>query len=151
MDRKIVVPVDFSELTREQVNFALEYARALNARILLVHTLQTAQLGEILGNPETSIAVPLDHALIKQTQESAQTELNKIKKQIEQKGIAVDAHLLTGNPFLEIVQFAEKEQADLIIIASHGRGRLKHFLLGSVAEKVAKKSAVPVLIYKPAK
>lgn len=138
-------------MSQELVNYALDYARALNAKILLVHIIQTAQLGEILGSPETGTTVFIEPQMIQQMKNSAQAELEKCQKLIQEKGIMVETRILTGTPFLEITQFAEKEKADLIIIGSYGKSKLKHFLLGNVAEKVAKKSSIPVLIFKPAK
>jgi nucleotide-binding universal stress UspA family protein len=54
-----------------------------------------------------------------------------------------------GNPVIEIKQFAEQEDADLIIMATHGRTGVQHMFMGSVAEKVVRLSSVPVLTVKP--
>ena len=51
-----------------------------------------------------------------------------------------------GNPYLEIVRLAEEESVDLIVLGTHGRTGLKHFLIGSVAEKVLRKAPCPVLV-----
>ncbi|MDJ0582067.1 universal stress protein [Crocosphaera sp.] len=53
-----------------------------------------------------------------------------------------------GNPSLEIVDYAKKNNIDLIVIASHGRTGLNRFLLGSVAEKVVRLSVCPVLVWR---
>lgn len=53
-----------------------------------------------------------------------------------------------GNPSLEIVDYAKKNNIDLIVIASHGRTGLNRFLLGSVAEKVVRLSQCPVLVWR---
>jgi nucleotide-binding universal stress UspA family protein len=52
---------------------------------------------------------------------------------------------VVGSPFFEIVRYAEEQQIDLIVIGTHGRGPIGHMLLGSVAEKVVRKSPCPVL------
>jgi nucleotide-binding universal stress UspA family protein len=52
---------------------------------------------------------------------------------------------VVGSPFYEIVRYAEEQQIDLIVIGTHGRGPIGHMLLGSVAEKVVRKSPCPVL------
>ena len=64
----------------------------------------------------------------------------------EMNAIAV---LRKGEPYREIIRFAEEENADLIILATHGRTGLSHMLMGSVAEKVVRHSSVPVLTVKP--
>ncbi len=50
-----------------------------------------------------------------------------------------------GSPFFEIVRAAKREDADLVIVGTHGRGAIAHVLLGSVAEKVVRKAPCPVL------
>lgn len=148
-EKKIIVPLDFSELSENLVAYAIGYAKALSASIVLVHTIPSAQLGEILGNPETGAPMVVDPGMITQLKNSSQEQLDKFQNQVRAAGIECRTAILTGTPFQEIVSFAEAEHADLIIIGSHGRSKLKHFLLGSVAEKVAHKSPLPVLIFKP--
>ncbi|MBT4867638.1 MAG: universal stress protein, partial [Planctomycetaceae bacterium] len=50
-----------------------------------------------------------------------------------------------GTPFVEIVRLAREEDVDLVVVGTHGRGAVAHMLLGSVAEKVVRKSPCPVL------
>jgi nucleotide-binding universal stress UspA family protein len=56
-----------------------------------------------------------------------------------------------GNPHDEITRYAADEQADMIVMATHGRTGLAHVLLGSVAEKVVQHADIPVLTIKPAR
>ncbi len=53
--------------------------------------------------------------------------------------------MLRGRPFLELIRYARREQMDLIVMGTHGRAGLSHVLMGSVAEKVVRKSPCPVL------
>ena len=55
------------------------------------------------------------------------------------------AEVREGSPFYEIIRYAKEQDVDLIIMGTHGRGGLVHVLLGSVAEKVVRKSPCPVL------
>ena len=55
----------------------------------------------------------------------------------------------TGPPFVEIIRYAKEHDVDLLIMGTHGRGGLAHMLLGSVAEKVVRKSPCPVLTVRP--
>ena len=149
MSKKILVPVDFSELSDELVDYALEYARLWQAKILLVYVIQSTQLVEILGTVETGIPVLTDSALIEQIKEGALSRLKEYQERIQAQGIEAENYILTGIPYLEITQFAGEQEVDLIIIASHSKSGWRQFLLGSVTAKVAQKSPVPVLIYKP--
>ena len=72
-------------------------------------------------------------------------------KRLEAKGIATDIKILTGDPAEAIVSFAEKNPCDLIVMASRGRSGTTRWAVGSVADKVFRASAVPVLMVKPPK
>jgi nucleotide-binding universal stress UspA family protein len=68
------------------------------------------------------------------------------QKAVQSAGLErAQIEIVAGNPYLEIVQLAHRENADLIIVGTHGRGPVAHMLLGSVAEKVVRKSPCPVL------
>ena len=58
-------------------------------------------------------------------------------------------HVELGRPYVEIVRYARKVSADLIVIGTHGRSGLSHVLLGSVTEKVVRKASCPVLTVRP--
>ena len=63
----------------------------------------------------------------------------------ERERLRAETALLAGNPFLEIIRYAKAHDIDLIVMGTHGRGPIAHMLLGSVAEKVVRKSPCPVL------
>jgi universal stress protein A len=147
--KKIVVPVDFSELTPALIDYASELAKIFSAKILIIHITQPSQLAEMFGDLEVGMPIVSQPDIMVQIENAAKTQLAKLEKTVADKGIAVEAAVLMGVSHAEILQFAEKEKADLIVIGSHGRSGWQHFVLGSVAEKVARKSPVPVLIYRP--
>ena len=63
--------------------------------------------------------------------------------------VQVETQVMVGEPFADICQSAAQEQADLIIMGSHGRTGLSHVLLGSVAERVVRHAPCPVLVVRP--
>jgi nucleotide-binding universal stress UspA family protein len=67
---------------------------------------------------------------------------------MKKAGADIDSVLLSGNPYAEIIKLAKKEEVDLIVMATHGRTAIEHLLMGSVAEKVLRKSPCPVLTVK---
>ncbi len=72
--------------------------------------------------------------------------LEKIKKQLEAKGLKVDTHVRYGQDAEEILDHASQKDVDLIAMTTHGRSGIKRFLLGSVAEKILRHSAKPVFL-----
>ncbi len=80
---------------------------------------------------------------------TARDYLIKIAEKLEKKGLQPKISVLIGNVAEEIVHFAEEEDADLIIMASHGRSGISHWAIGSVAEKVFRATNIPLLLVKP--
>jgi len=147
--RKIVVALDFSDLSAELVDYAISLARCLGARIYLVHITQVAQIAEMFGDIEAGVPAFAEPELMSQVKAAAQKQMEKYRSQVKAGQVELEAEVLAGVHFTEIVKYAEDKEAELIIIGSHGRSGWQHFVLGSVAEKVARKSSLPVLIYKP--
>lgn len=141
--KRILVPIDFSECSDEAMRYAGELARVFKARILLVHVLQP----HAYAMTETFNLV--DHyAALKMV---AEPLLEGSQKKLSKRGVAVETDLRTGTAHSEILEKARSAKADLIVMGSHGRTGLEHFLLGSVAEKVVRLSPCPVLTVRPAK
>ena len=67
----------------------------------------------------------------------------------EQSTHPVHCATRVGHPFVEILAFAAEQQADLIVMGTHGRGPVAHMLLGSVTEKVVRKARCPVMTVRP--
>lgn len=135
---KILVPVDFSGSSQRALREADELATASGARLLLVHVLQdihfpTVELLEHYGMPDL-------HA---QMRERAQQRLEELARQC---GAAARPILREGDPAGEIADLAQQEDADLVVIAPHGRTALERFLLGSTAQRVVASAPCSVLV-----
>jgi nucleotide-binding universal stress UspA family protein len=78
----------------------------------------------------------------------AQQKLKEIKTQLETKDLKVKALLKKGNPSRVIVDTAEQEDVNLIVIGSHGKGLLKSAIMGSVSEDVLRNTDRPILMIK---
>jgi nucleotide-binding universal stress UspA family protein len=98
------------------------------------------------ADSETLLKVPLD---VGKMAKSGRDYLLKVAKKLEEKGLNPRVNVLVGNVAEELVHFAEEENADLIIMASHGRSGISHWAIGSVAEKVFRATNIPVLLVKP--
>ena len=138
MYKRMLVPLDGSELSEVAFPYAKELAGRLDLEVILLH----------VHNPEEGEAVPLHQAYIERKAEimKRQTEEMRQKTGIGQggKAIQVRGELVVGYPAAEILSYAENNDIDLILMATHGRSGIKRWAMGSVAEKVLRASKVPV-------
>lgn len=137
--KRILVPTDFSECS----DAALKYGRALGepfgASLHLLHVIQ-----DPYTQPWAAEAFPAPLGeMLQQWQEQARIRLVNLLPEAERTHATVAT--VVGSPFLEIARYASEQDIDLIVLGTHGRGPLGHMLLGSVAEKIVRKSPCPVL------
>lgn len=138
--RRILVPTDFSEISAQAFTYAEELAKQYSAEIHLLHVLEK--------NPPILLIRTFDmtnESAYQKIEYDAKNLLTEFRNRFS-KDVNVNEVLLRGNDFEEIVEYAEHNNIDLIVLATHGRTGLLHTLLGSVAEKVIRYSKVPVLV-----
>ena len=138
--RRLVVPTDFSETADKALAVAMDMARSLPARISLLHVHSPLML-----LPPPIDMVSLDAVFPKALQKMEEA-LELRAQRVRDAGIACDVMLIEGAPHVEIVNHAQKESTELIILGTHGRGGLASAVLGSVTERVIHRSTCPVLI-----
>ncbi len=141
--KRILVAVDFSECSRYALKRADELAKALDAKLELLHVWQAP----VFVSPEAMVgATPRGQTLAQLVQQQAEKSMASFVKEAEDAGIRVEsARVVDGDPAHTIVSEAERGQHDLIAIGTHGRTGFSHLLLGSVAEKVVRRSSRPVM------
>jgi len=132
-----MVPTDFSPGSDYVIQYAAMIAKMFKARILLVHVI------EPFTYSVTDMLNVLDHFAALKT--IAQPLLDNARNKLLKKGLVVETALLTGPPYREILQKSRRAGVDMIVMGSHGRTGVEHLLLGSVAEKVVRLAACPVL------
>jgi len=141
--KKILFPVDLSEVSPKLVPYVKEMAAKFDAE---VHLLFVARILQHF----TSIYVP--HPSIMNFEgEVVQGAEKKLQEFVQEQfeGGPCKAHVILGDPAEEILNYAQAEGIDFIIIGTHGRKGLERIIFGSVAERVVKKSPVPVLTVNP--
>jgi nucleotide-binding universal stress UspA family protein len=134
---KILFPTDFSHTGDAALEMASSLARDLRATLFIVHVEEppTAYGG---GNMYYGA---LDPGI-----DELKRMLHDIKPADQQ--VPCEHHLIAGHPAGTIVQFADSQDVDLIVMGTHGRGGLSRLLMGSVAEAVVRRAPCPVLTYK---
>ena len=138
MTAKILVPIDFSPITKSVVSWAASLARDRQASLILLHVQEPIADG-LAG--EMCLPMPL----------AENPGLRRALLEIlpDDPTIRCEHRLLLGAAPEAILTLAEEEGVDLIVMGSHGRGWLGRLLMGSVAECVMRHATCPVLVVKP--
>ena len=147
---KILVTTDFSDLASSAYGLALHEAVLTSSEITLIHVLEQPifPTDYNIYLPGSNYTLEINENLSK----AAKEKLDQIAKKYF-KNIKTDTVVITslGEPSEEIIRFARDNHFGLIISANQGKGALKHFLLGSTTERIARISRKPVLISHSAK
>lgn len=139
--KQILCPIDFSEHSLRALNNAVELAEKFFSEIHLVHVIAPFPL-----LPATPYPVNFDLKSYEvELKETTLVNLNRIMDKHIPEHIKVNTRILHGDASSQIINYADENNIDLIALATHGTGALKHFLFGSVAEKVLRHSKCPVL------
>lgn len=138
--KKMLVPVDGSLYSEEAAMRALELASHLKSEIIL---LSVVEIPFELYETATDIGKMVEHL-----KTEAEEFIRKLKSRYKEKGIEVKGYVVEGIVEEKILEIAEKEEVDLIIMGSHGKTGLKRLLMGSVTEKVLTLGTKPVLVVK---
>jgi nucleotide-binding universal stress UspA family protein len=149
MLKQILVPVDFSNCSYAALRRAAELARSTGAKIDLLHVWEvTAQLPpDMIFDDHAPPGQILSHAILTH----AQRHLDELVKQAKAEGTEIrETRLVRGATAHTIVEIAEKDGYDLIAMGTHGRSGFERLLLGSITEKVVRRSTVPVLTVREA-
>ena len=144
--KRILFPTDFSECGRAAEKYALALAERFGAELHILHVL--ADIMTTLPEPGSALLLPQN--FLGDMKQEAQRTLDKVLPDATKAGLRVVRATRMGNAYVEIVKYAEEMSIDLIVVGTHGRGGLMHMLLGSVVEKVVRKSPCPVLTVRPA-
>jgi nucleotide-binding universal stress UspA family protein len=146
MLKKIVVPLDGSKLAECALPYVEEIAPKLGAEVVLISVTERVQGYQEREDPGAPLEVEYIPVGVGKMEKQATRYMDRIIKNLENKGIRVTEEVLLGDPAEEIVIYAELKKVDLIIMSSHGRGGVSRWLHGSVAEKVFRASGVPIMM-----
>ena len=143
--KRILVPIDFSEHSKNALKYAVKLAGQYNSELILVYVVEPVVYPADLGFGQATIPnIEPDLA------HRAKAGLEQLVKDSVSKDISARTMVRTGNPFAEILTTAKDEHADLIVIATHGHSGVEHLIFGSTAEKVVKRARCPVLMVREA-
>jgi nucleotide-binding universal stress UspA family protein len=140
--KNILVPIDFSPVSRAVVATAVRLARLTRSRLVLVNVVPPPPVLVSDFGPVYEDMGPL----LKSMQESADRELAKFKASVGRGKTPVSTIRLFGQPGPVILAEAQKRQAAYIVLGSHGHTSFYDLVVGSTASLVLKRSMCPVLV-----
>jgi nucleotide-binding universal stress UspA family protein len=142
---KLLVAIDFSEITKLILEKVEEIALKTGAKVWLIHVAQPDPdfIGYDVG-PDSE-----RNFMAKRFREQ-HLKIQELSAVVKEKGIDITPLLLQGPTIETIIEKAKKLEVDMIVTGSHGHGTMFHILVGSVSKGLLKKSPVPLLII-PAK
>ncbi len=137
----ILSPIDFSDPSHEALNTAADLASKFGSELLLVHVVP------MLPRLPSPAAIFNEAEYEQELHKDAVARLNELTGKLSAKGVKARSRVGTANDVgMEIIRLAESNSVDLIVIATHGMTGWHRLAFGSVAEKIVRMAASPVLL-----
>ena len=144
--KTILVPTDFSDRSKDALNFALEFSQKINGKVIIMH---------VLDFPSSSFntAGEMDFSGVESLYQAefikgVHRRLDGLKTYADKSGANVESKIKYGNPYVNISEEIAEEHVSYIIMGSNGASGLREVFIGSVAEKVIRHAECPVLTIK---
>jgi len=142
--KTFLVPVDFSAVSEEIIDTAVNFARALGGKVVLLHVIQPPIITSEYALPAEAV-----QETIQAGEKAAAAKLTTYVEMFHLAGLAVESIVRHGPPVFAIIEESQRAQADFIIMGSHGHGRIYDLLVGSTASGVLKEAKCGVIIMPP--
>ncbi|HET9368982.1 MAG TPA: universal stress protein [Vicinamibacterales bacterium] len=140
--QNILVPTDFSAPADAALSYARDLADRFGAKIHLLHAVALPTFYPM--GPEVPPSTPM-LKIVADVQSASRTALEELAHRLNLPSDRWTVQATVGMPVTEILNTIAAEHIDLVVMGTHGRGVVEHLLLGSVAERVVRRSPVPVL------
>jgi nucleotide-binding universal stress UspA family protein len=137
----ILSPIDFSDHSTQALDVSAGLASKFGSELCLAHVVP------MISDLPNSVSMLKEGEYEQDLHGQAENKLNELAQQLSQRGIRARTIVGTANDVgMEIIRLAESENADLIVIATHGMTGWRPFVFGSVAEKIVRNGSCPVLL-----
>ncbi|HMB20010.1 MAG TPA: universal stress protein [Spirochaetota bacterium] len=148
MFKKILYPTDFSQCADNVIPYLKKFKDSGTKEIVVLHVIDLRYTGYVESASWFGEVMPYFKIdLFNTMKEEAEKKLKSIQKKLSPH-FKVKVRIEDGVPFKTIIEVAEKERVNLIAIGSHGKSNIEEMLLGSVSEKVIRKSDKPCMVIK---
>jgi nucleotide-binding universal stress UspA family protein len=141
--KRILVPVDYSEHSKNSLEYAASLAERFGASLDVVHVWDRPAY---VSDTVVVVREGESRSLAEMIHDNAEREMRDFLAPLQMpKGVVVSERLLSGEPASVLLEELGKGEYDLVVVGTHGRTGLQHLILGSIAEKLVRMSPVPVL------
>ncbi len=148
--KKILVPVDGSDLSFKAAEYAIHLAKADNAKITALNVVEDIKQGGAIGLQARYGNVSLVDAFRRVRKDSAEQWMNKISQEAKRQGVSFKSEIIDDEDATSeagvITGYAHRHNFDLIVIGSKGRSKLERLLTGGVTNAVVNSAKIPVLV-----
>jgi nucleotide-binding universal stress UspA family protein len=143
MFKKILYPTDFSDVSKKALDYIKQLKEAGTNQVVVLHVIDEREIEHIAHLAELNVSI---EELEKRREEYAREEIKAIEAELKKSGFTVKIRIEKGIPFRDILKAEEEEDVSVVVIGSHGKSCVTEMLLGSVSEKVVRKSSKPVFV-----
>jgi nucleotide-binding universal stress UspA family protein len=147
---KILAAVGFTEYTEDLLGYAAGIADSIGAEIIVVNIINSRDVEAVGAIAAMGYEVDSEH-YVSGVEEERRRALEQMLKKISFPAERIRPVFKVGHPVEELLKIAVKENVDLIVMGIKGRSDLEHLLVGSVAEKIFRRSPIPILSYRDEK
>lgn len=139
----IVIPTDGSDVSTNAIGEALTLAELAGGTIHAVYVLDPSV---VTGGPLEDLTIDTGlEAVLEELEHEGEQALDELRRAAETEGVEVTAAVREGTPSVQIVEYAEAVDADVVVMGTHGRKGVSRALLGSTAEHVIRNADMPVM------
>jgi nucleotide-binding universal stress UspA family protein len=142
--RKIMVAYDFSDYSKEALEFALELADELKSNLMIVNVINQREVDALRRAEMEGSGISADQ-FVKDNKKDRMNRINEVLEQISAKQLVVEIKIKIGVPFCELIQTVKDSGVDLVVMGRKGRSNLAGILFGTTAEKMFRHCPVPLL------
>ena len=139
--KKIICPTDFSEPSFEGLKTAVELSEKYSAELIILYVVSPAPIVAGVGAP-TALYYPI---VSEEMEDHAENLLENVKTNMIPNHINCRTMIIHGQPAVRIAEVAQKNGANIIVMATHGQSGWQRFISGSVTERVVRMASCPVL------